>query len=253
MLSVLCGYVVPLRAQAPAHVAEWWTAQSAPIPGLVGWWRMNEGSGISVADSSAGLTGYLSNSPAWSSGGLSFNNTDTFVELGTNPSWKANTSGTVSVWITPTNLAGQVFGRGGDSAYPGAFVSTLQISVEPSAVRFRIINASGTASLNATTDIPVVSNVVSHLAVTQSGGLKIYINGESRPLTFVAGSSSTGDWFGSFGGTARRWHIGDAPFYTDRYYYSVFKGVIRDVRIYNRALTAAEIARLYNGGIGTHY
>src|ERR1019366_5109600 len=55
--------------------------------GLVGWWKLDDGSGTSAADSSGtGNTGTLTNGPAWTTGGmnngaLSFNGTNSYVSI----------------------------------------------------------------------------------------------------------------------------------------------------------------------------
>jgi hypothetical protein len=53
---------------------------------LVGWWKLDEGSGISTADSSGdGNTGTLQNSPAWTAGisgnALAFSGSNQYVSL----------------------------------------------------------------------------------------------------------------------------------------------------------------------------
>ena len=83
-----------------------------------------------------------------------------------------------------------------------------------------------------------------HVAVTSDGSIwTLYINGMSESLVSVAGSNN-GLWFNDMTGShanriANRQRSADNNF---------FDGLIDDVRIYNRALSATEIKRLYNMG-----
>jgi nanoRNase/pAp phosphatase (c-di-AMP/oligoRNAs hydrolase) len=64
---------------------------------------------------------------------------------------------------------------------------------------------------------------------------KFYIDGSYKS---DGGSNNTGNLTNSY-----QFYIGGGNAYA-----GVFSGLIDDVRVYNRALSAAEIAAIYNGG-----
>jgi hypothetical protein len=89
----------------------------------------------------------------------------------------------------------------------------------------------------ADTGIAVNTNQWSHIAVVYSGSdTQFYLNGVLR---WSRGSASTG-----YNGSAQM-KIGRSDFGSGSSY---FPGLIDDVRVYNRALNADEIKRLYNLG-----
>ena len=77
--------------------------------GLVGYWSLNEGSGTAAMDSSGnGNTGILFNGPTWSSGksglALAFDGNNDYVEIPHAQSLNLSTALTVSVWINNETL-----------------------------------------------------------------------------------------------------------------------------------------------------
>jgi hypothetical protein len=97
--------------------------------------------------------------------------------------------------------------------------------------------ASGTGFSSPTVTYP--NNTWFQVAGTWNGSVdSIYINGilnGSNPTT--GGVPTGGNSFTSIGEAG----YGGPP-------YQPFSGLISNVRIYNRALTAAQVAAMYNGG-----
>ena len=87
----------------------------------------------------------------------------------------------------------------------------------------------GTADVAAVGDSLLPLNAWSHLAATFNGtALKLYVNGDLIRTTNISGNIAT---------SADVLQIGGNTVFTDEY----FKGLIDDVRIYNRVLTQSEI------------
>ena len=94
-------------------------------PNLVGWWKLDETSGIIAADSSASANnGILYGGPTWSAGkvggALEFDGVDDYVELPIGPLVASLTSCTLSGWVNFSNAGGPWqrifdFGTGTDS------------------------------------------------------------------------------------------------------------------------------------------
>jgi hypothetical protein len=74
-------------------------------PSLVGWWKLDDGSGLVATDSSGnGNDGTISGSPNWIAdgkigGALEFNGTDCSINVGNGPSLQIRDEITISFWI----------------------------------------------------------------------------------------------------------------------------------------------------------
>ena len=78
-------------------------------PSLVGWWRLDEGTGITAGDSSGhGNHGEFVGSPQWVTGligpALHFNGDDDWVEIPHNDILTVDNEVTVAAWIMPEQL-----------------------------------------------------------------------------------------------------------------------------------------------------
>lgn len=165
-----------------------------------------------------------------------------------NPSLLFTTAFSVSLWINQTDLAASraIMGQW-DYQTQGAWM------IETDAASDEILVYTATSLTDAgvttgkTTDANLALGTWYHIAVVYDGSqtgntlrLKIYVNGALKTLTF-AGTipaslpNSTADLkFGKFGGTLTRY----------------FNGMYDAARLYNRALTAAEVTTLYASGTG---
>jgi glucose/arabinose dehydrogenase/PKD repeat protein len=203
---------------------------SPPLPsGLVAAYSMSAGSGTTLADvTGKGHTGTIAGA-TWSAAGkyggaLSFDGTDDWVTIADANDLDLTNGMTLAAWVNPTELAGGwrtvAFKEGSPLAYTlyaddGAGLPISEISTGGV---FR--NARGTATL--------ALNTWSHLAGTYDGAaLKLYVNG-----TLVRTLAVTGDMPVTTGvlrlGGNNLW---------DEWY----QGLLDEVRVYNRALSQAEI------------
>jgi hypothetical protein len=186
-----------------------------------------------------GNAGTLVNSPAWTGGkvgggALSLNGSTSYVNLISLTSLGFSTNFTYMAWIKLTsnpggaaNIVGLANGGGGGNSW-----EILAVTPSPSQINYRFNNSSG--SLNALGGTTLNNNQWYHLAVSVNGtSITIYLNGISDGSGVGYASflqTPTAGSFGTFPGQAVQ----------------NFPGLIDDVRIYNRALSASEIQALYN-------
>ena len=222
---------------AYSAVAEATTDAAPPTPlGLVGAWAFGEGAGTTTADGSGnGNTGTIT-AGSWSTQGrygnaLSFNGNNSVVRVPSSASLNLTTAMTLSAWIRPassqpgwrTILQRQAdayfLTAGSDSPRRPAGGGTL---------------GGGVHYLIGPTANPV--SIWTYLAVTYDGStLRLYVNGTqvgSRAATGAIQTTTNPLWIG-----------GNQP------YGEFFRGLIDEVRVYNRALSQADIQTDMNTAI----
>ena len=213
--------------------------------GLVGYWSMEDATSTKATDfSGQGNTGTLTNmeSTDWVAGkigtGLSFDGTNEYVNLGTNVGNFANTEPfSVSVWVyartLDSNVRGVVARMQGTSPYNGWSMATRNGGF----IRF---GPSTNDANYSYVDTPTLqTGRWYHIVGTYDGGgtggnSRIWVNGVESALPLKGGSlgTTTNDQPLTMGSaTTSSWF---------------FDGIIDDLRIYNRALSATEISVLYN-------
>lgn len=213
--------------------------------GLVAHWSFDEGSGTQAIDSSGnGYNLSLMNGPAWTtgkfSGGLSFNGVNNYAMT---PS--INLSGTaavsVSLWVKRNYTIGGTtvlyeFSRDFNS-------SATSFMFFPDDSRGLSVGLLGNAGYNIKAYSQPGGGVWHHIVVIydKSQGaateVTLYLDGvlQTGSLFYTADNSNA---------------FGNNPFYLfsrggSQYFGS---GVIDEMRIYNRAITAAEVSQLYGAG-----
>jgi DNA-binding beta-propeller fold protein YncE len=250
---------------------------TAPRNGLLAWWKFDESSGTMAADSSGnGNTGTLTASNASFATGRS-NNAVTLTHTGTtsaglvniapaNFAFQYNQPFTVTAWIYRTSNTEEddIFGKEDPSnnyrgysmwltdATPGNSVNSCPDGT--SCLIAEVQNSEGGTDLGIILVSP--SNVVStgvwhHVAMTYDGshtaaGTSVYVDGNALTTTAYQDTLGTHTILNS-----RNFQIGgdgdgDGSFDSGC---CTFSGEIDDVRVYNRALSASEIAAIYFTGI----
>jgi len=133
--------VLELAGTGPAKAAD---------PNLVGWWRLDEGSGATAHDSSGnGNDGILMNNPQWTAGkfgsALDFGGTGSYVDCGNGPSLNVVGQITLAMWFKPKDAASgkdiTYFSKGDNSyvlKHSGNNTVTLWIAGASLAVRFAV-------------------------------------------------------------------------------------------------------------------
>jgi hypothetical protein len=212
------------------------TTLPAATTGLVGAWAFDDGSGTTARDTSGnGNTGTLLNGPTWTAGkigqALSFNGVNQYVSVPHASGFDAYPL-TLAMWMKTSTTAGV---RGLVNKYvPGSsngyevFVSNGNLC----AWYFRDSSNSVSDGSGCPFNIPGYNdNQWHHVAfVVDALGGRLYVDGVQR---------AAGGWTGTGGApsTTQDVHIGVGGA-------EYFQGVLDDVRIYNRALSATEVLGL---------
>ena len=221
-------------------------ATPTPPVGLVAAYNFNEGSGTTVTDASGnGITGNIIGA-TWTTGGrngnaLSFNGSSSYVDLGNPALLQITGSMTWSAWVkAAANPAddGQIVAKSDDAS--GWQLKTSP-DTGPHTFGVRVAGATNTLAQRYSTTVRSL-NVWYHVAGVYNASaqtLDIYVNGVLNNGTL------SGTIPASQINSAVNVNIGrrSGGFY--------FNGVIDDVRIYNRALSQAEIQADMNTPVGT--
>jgi chitodextrinase len=207
--------------------------QAAVNPALVAAYAFNEGAGTGVADASGSGNGGSIGSATWVAAGkfgnaLSFNGSNAHVTVNDSASLDLTTAMTLEAWVFPATAAGwrDVIYKGADDIY---YLEGSSDSGAPAT------GGTFTTALKGTTALPL--NAWSHLAATYDRStLRLYVNGVQTASRAVTTPISTSTGALTIGGNAL--------------YGQHFAGRIDEVRIYNTALTAAQIQTDMNTPIG---
>jgi hypothetical protein len=200
--------------------------------GLVGYWHFDEGTGHATTTDASGYgnTGTLTNDPTWTSGAscksrncLSFDGTDDYISIIAQDYFKANTTRpfTFSAWVNGEYDSDDgIFNLGS---------TKLNFWVQSNLLIYRRNSQTSSYSFGWNND-------TWHFVVIADNGTNqsMYIDG-----AYVKGSSLTGN--PDYGSS--NFEIGREIFGDNRYNWN---GIIDEVRIYNRALSATEVLKLYN-------
>ncbi|MBI2514777.1 LamG domain-containing protein, partial [Candidatus Wolfebacteria bacterium] len=217
-----------------------------PSNGLVGYWTLEEGTGTSTADGSgSGNTGTLTNGPTWTTGrigkALSFDGSNDYVNMGDAGAVEGLSAISFGAWVNLRNYVASGQGAGiviskiyGAGGYGG---NSFDISFGDTYLTTDVYAAGSIDYANVGRTI-VPLNSWTHIEVTwQSGSpLKLYVNGAQ----VASGSYSLSGTTHNVGSPLL---VGAAD---STSVYGFLDGLIDEVRIYNRALSASEVTDLYN-------
>ncbi len=207
------------------------------------YWRFDEGAGITAADASGhDNTGTLLNGPTWTSGGIHFDGVDDSVDIGDPADLRLTGSMTLSAHVTFDRIVEAdmpiVTKRGGSPnrgwelySDSGQFVVDVAIDGSTYVARY------GVPAIQIDTSYHVVG--VYDAAV---GTLHIYIDGTLADDPTLHGNTSPVPAvpFSQFN-SALHVVIGRSASSSTG---QQFPGIIDEVRIYDRALSTAEVAAL---------
>ena len=241
-LSAGASYTYRVRAtDAASNLSAFSTPASASTPsapaGLITGYGFSEGSGTTTADSSGnGLTGTLQ-AATWTTSGrngnaLVFNGTSSYVDLGTLSAFPLTSSATWSAWVFPTGNPsddGQIIAKSGTSdgwqlkTTPDTGVRTFGMTISSNGSSVIQRYSRTVLSLNTWYYVAGVYDATNRT-------LDIYVNGIQDNGTLSGTVPASQNNPASINVNIGRRQNG---FY--------FIGTIDDVRVYNRALSAAEI------------
>jgi hypothetical protein len=222
---------------APLPIVETLEARaSAPVISL----PFSEGTGTTTSDASGnGNTGTLVNGPTWTTGkvgnGLSFDGSNDSVYVSRATSLNAATAGiTVSAWVY-RNANTQGFVSAVSRQQGTTYYETFYLGFENGNYRWFVNTTSGYSDVTLGGPAPV--NQWIHLVGTYDGStVKLYANGVlqfSSPHSGTIPTDTTGLTIGA------KYH--DAA-HTPA---DAFNGKIDEVNVYTQALTAQDVAALY--------
>jgi fibronectin type 3 domain-containing protein len=214
------------RSQATVDVVVSNTSQTPS--GLVAAYGFNEGMGVQVTDASGQANTGTISSATWTTTGkfgaaLSFNGTSSWVTVADAASLDLTTGMTIEAWVNPA--AGTGWRTVVLKENAGALAYALYAANNASRPA-GYVHTSTDVGLNGTSAVPL--NSWTHLALTFDGAtLRMFVNGVQVSSSAVAGAAVVSSSALRIGGNS--------------VWGEYFKGVIDELRIYNRALAAAEI------------
>ena len=213
--------------------------------GLVGHWKLDDLSGTVAADASgSGFAGKVVGKGAWTAArigsGFETSGGGEHIELPDSEALKSLQKGafTVAAWYQPNEDPG-----GGEQPTHGIVVKAgnhLGLLYNPGGF-FRFDVWQSTKNFAVIADRKLPPGRFYHLAGTwhpETGAGSLYVDG-ALMKTRTAPSNSSVRAYG-----AERWRLGVARGKPDKYQ-SWSKGILDDVRLYSRALSADEIRSLY--------
>jgi chitodextrinase len=211
------------------------TVTQPPIAGLIGYWNFDEGSGVIAHDTSgSGYNGAISGA-SWITGksnsGLSFIGTSGVVT----PNITLGNTFSVSAWVNPAAVVQGAWARIAETQYSSGFY----LGANEYGVRYKfIVNgaAGSTGTCGANYGCVEGGTVTSgwHLVTATFDGTtaRLYVDSVlAASDTFTAPPNT------------------NLPLYIGRYYGASaygWIGALDEVRIYNRALSSAEVIALFN-------
>ena len=201
-----------------------------PTDGLIAWYPLNGNAGDSSGNNHNGTA--IATTPAADRFGnqgkaFAFNGTSSAITTGI--SMLNNLTGlTATGWINPAALGTRIGFFGQNDLFEFGFLDSLNMDAWLDRISMGVL-------------VPTDSmldgwHMVS--ATADSDSLRFYVDGIIRKSTALGA--------GSFGSTTYEFNIGGAGIFDPTGNY--FSGSIDDIRIYNRALTQAEIDTLYHEG-----
>ena len=221
-------------------------AQAAD-PDLVGWWKLDEGSGTVIVDSSKnGIEGTVTGgawvSPGWHGGGFCLElSNDAYVDLGNPASVNFGTGDwTITAWVKNTMTGtgddnkGTIYANGGDNS--GGHRYTLAIS-EVTEGMITLTTDDNATKLQATATTPVNDGEWHFVVGMRSGtSILVYTDGQEE-------GSNTGVPAGyDLSGTSQHdAYLGAITANDTSSLFKTYDGLIDDVRLFKRALSQEEI------------
>lgn len=206
---------------------------------MVAAWSFDEGSGTVAHDTTGhGHDGTLVSSPAWTTGStckfggcLTFSGTGKRVTVPDAPDLDLDQAFTIMAWVKPTSVGANTWRPVLIKEEPAGLVYLLYASTKSGWIDIGGSDLDVTASGNLST------TALSHIAMERNGAeLSYWLNGTKVATRTVSGTTAA-----STGVLA----IGGHSFWGGEW----MAGTIDDVRVYNYALSSAQIASAMGSGL----
>jgi hypothetical protein len=217
--------------------------------GLVGYWKFDDGSGTTAVDSSASSNnGMLNGGPTWTTGringALSFNGSSAEVDINKNV-LDTSKDYSVAAWVQLSNPNVWASAVSQDGTNVSGFYLQYTNPSIPNGGRFAfsLISSDSTQSPTTRAFSPFnpSTNIWYHLVGVHdatNNQIKLYVNGT------LVDTQSVGAAWNAVGETViGRGRYGGNPV-------DFWPGLIDDVHMYNRVLSAQDVATLYNSAPG---
>ena len=227
------NHAILAAEQHPRYAA---IGSSTSTNGLVGWWKLDETEGTLASDSSGnGYNGTTLNGPAWTTGqlrgALNFDGTNDLVICADTKALRITGDLTIAFWTKKNAEAKKLSCLVGKANPSVRNYGIWEEAGNEGRLLFQQLNAAG-QGINLWTSRKLALGTWYHVAaVVQGSNVSFYINGKldgSKARTIAATTTTDPLAFG-YGG------------WNDHY-----PGVLDDIRIYNRPLSAEEIAELHS-------
>ncbi|MCP4610221.1 MAG: LamG domain-containing protein [Planctomycetes bacterium] len=217
---------------ATTHKGDVWSFTTLPDiaitdPSLVGWWKLDAGQGTTAVDwSGHDNHGTFAGAPQWVAGqdgdALEFDG-DSWLEFGTPDSLQLAQAITIACWVNPGNLSGDR----GFVALDGSYA----FKASGDHLRFTTPGILDHDAFSAILQLDTWQHVAVTFEPEQTSGVIFYLNGSVSERLDASAVSAGG---GPFQIANNQW----GQFY---------EGMIDDVRVYNKVLTADEIQQAMRG------
>ena len=216
-----------------AFLRQFWVPPS-PLPnvtnGLIAWWKLDDGTGSTCADSAGTNTGVIIGTPAWTNGvingGLGFTGTQSMASTNSSSNLVAVT---IALWVWPPNANANAYivdYEGPGSTERRSLCSGFQDGY------FNIYNSGWPTGNAADTQVPITESAWQHIAYCSDGStIQAYKNGTR--IVNVSGNLNQAS-------VQTLIRIG-----SELNLGNFFPGNLDDIRIYNRALSSNEVQTVY--------
>jgi hypothetical protein len=236
---------------------DWLVADYTSDP-LIAWYKLNDGSGTTAADSSVnGNNGTLIGNPQWVAGqidgALQFTGNN-YVDLGNNPVFNPSGSFSITLWAYITDWSQEwshvmvsrrgEWGIGWQLRRNGAYWGLG--AVDGICFTTGGVGNFGTGINDTPTDTAPPLNQWIHIAAVceiMNNTKRIYLDGVEQVVYNT--------YPGTVNPSTHNVYIGARANNDNTSQEAFFSGMLDDVRIYDKALSQAEIASIKDGSLGT--
>jgi hypothetical protein len=215
------------------------------LNGLISYWPLDESAGVAIDVAGGDNNGAPNNvaqvAPGKINTAYAFNGTNSYVYMGNKANLSLTSSGSVSAWIYPTDVThmGMIVSKGN----PGSDLNGFNFGFNYNELYWELANATS----HKDGGYPIAGNIVNNtwylVTLTWNGSyVNLYLNGTAVTPPAAQTATPVSNLY-PFRIGARGDYLGS----------TLFQGTIDEVGIWNRALSATEVATLYNSGTGITY